>query len=186
MDMYKFLRVFVLLTLSAILLAGCAGSPETAEEGPVETPPIAEPEPEATEMEETSSDSSDTFQMGKAQYEETKRDLSDLVEELNQIIADQNYTLWQTYLTREYIDYYSSPEVLHELSQSPLMIKYNIKLRSLRDYFKYVVVASRKDVRIDDIKPLSENKVKAHMIINDEPIVVYTLQKVDDVWKITK
>jgi hypothetical protein len=41
-------------------------------------------------------------------------------------------------------------------------------------------------VHIDDINAISDRKVKVYMIVNDEPIVVYTLEKVGERWKITK
>ena len=186
-------------------VTGCASTPETsndvaqpsstaeAERQTVDKEPAAEEtETEAAEDTlEAASEPVDTagteaYEMGEEEYQETKKDLSKLVEELNQIIASRNYQEWQRYLTGEYKEYYSNPEVLQEYSDTPLLKKYDIKLRSLKDYFNYVVVASRKDVRIDDIKALSENKVRAYMIVNNEPIVVYTLEKVDGQWKITK
>jgi len=182
-----------LILLSLFSLYGCAGSADVSRDDSrtvaAEKQNIQKAEPEPAEpsiQKENGSDTPDTYEMDQVKYDETKKDLAVLVEEINLIIADKNYDRWLTHLTKDYIEYYSDPETLHELSQSPLMIKYNIKLRTLRDYFSYVVVASRKDVRIDNIKPLSENKVKAHMMVNNEPIVVYTLEKVDERWKITK
>ncbi|MGC9311663.1 MAG: hypothetical protein ACP5IA_03150 [Sediminispirochaetaceae bacterium] len=147
-----------------------------------EEPPPAPPNPSVN----TAAAAENGYEMDEQQYEKTKKDLSVLVDELNRIIASQDYEEWLEYLTTDYITYYSDPDVLNELSQSPLMTKYNIKLRSLKDYFDYVVVGSRKDVHIDDINAISDRKVKVYMIVNDEPIVVYTLEKVDGRWKITK
>jgi len=188
--------VALCILIAALFVTGCASAPETkngngqpastaqAEQKPVDAQPAAEPADSAAE--EPVAKDNETYEMGEEEYQETKRDLSKLVEELNQIIANRNYQKWLTYLTTEYKEYYSDPAVLQEYSDAPLMKKYNIKLRSLKDYFNYVVVASRKDVRIDDIKALSENKVRAYMIVNNEPIVVYTLEKVGGQWKITK
>ncbi|MFW6360439.1 MAG: hypothetical protein ACOC2R_01705 [Spirochaetota bacterium] len=145
----------------------------------------AEDSPE-TASEPVDTEGTEAYEMGEEEYQETKNDLSKLVEELNQIIASRSYQEWLTYLTSDYKEHYSNPEVLQDYSDTPLLNKYDIKLRSLKDYFNYVVVASRKDVRIDDIKALSENKVRAYMVVNNKPIVVYTLEKVDGQWKITK
>src|SRR6056297_860940 len=184
------------ILITSLLIAGCAGSPPAEEE--VKSPhAVAAPEPEqtsepvvdeqqTTEPQASEDKSTEEYTMGEEEYQETKKDLANLVQELNQIIANRNYQEWLDYLTKEYKDYYSDPKVLQEYSEAPLLQKYDIKLRSLKDYFNYVVVASRKDVRIDDIKPLSENKVRAYMNVNGEPIVVYTLEKVDNQWKITK
>ena len=180
----------ILVLITSLLIAGCAGSPP-AEEEIKSSHAIAAPEPEseheqASEPVVEEQQTTEEYTMGEEEYQETKKDLANLVQELNQIIANRNYQEWLDYLTKEYKDYYSDPEVLKEYSEAPLLQKYDIKLRSLKDYFTYVVVASRKDVRIDDIKPLSENKVRAYMNINGEAIVVYTLEKVDSQWKITK
>ncbi|MCF7948668.1 MAG: hypothetical protein K9M94_08790 [Spirochaetia bacterium] len=184
------------ILISSLVIAGCAGTPP-AEEEVDSSHAVTAPEPEqtsepvvdeqqTTEPQSSQDKSTEEYTMGEEEYQETKKDLANLVQELNQIIANRNYQEWLDYLTKEYKDYYSDPEVLKEYSEAPLLQKYDIKLRSLKDYFNYVVVASRKDVRIDDIKPLSENKVRAYMNVNGEPIVVYTLEKVDSQWKITK
>lgn len=160
--------------------------PAAAEKLDQAEPEEREPDPANNGEDSVTPDSSNSYEMDKEEYESTKKDLSELVDELNHIIAAQNYEQWLTYLTPEYKEYYSDPNVLAEFSETPLLQKYNIKLRSLKDYFNYVVVASRKDVRIDDISALSESKVKAYMIVKDEPIVVYTLEKVGEEWKITR
>ena len=186
------------ILIASLLIAGCAGSPppeKKVESSHAVTAPEPQPEQaskpvvdeqQTTEPQSSENKSTEEYTMGEEEYQETKKDLANLVQELNQIIANRNYQEWLDYLTKEYKDYYSDPEVLKEYSEAPLLQKYDIKLRSLKDYFTYVVVASRKDVRIDDIKPLSENKVRAYMNINGEAIVVYTLEKVDSQWKITK
>jgi len=191
--------IILLLMLSLFLFNACVS--DTAVSEPVQDPAPApvneasEPEPvseepaveEPAEPEPAETPASDNeYEMDEEEYEITKRDLSELVQELNKIISSQRYEEWQNYLTQDYIDHYSDPGVLKEYSESPTLSKYNIRLRTLKDYFNYVVVASRRDVRIDDINAISENKVKAYMIVNNEPIVVYTLEKIDDRWKITR
>jgi CRISPR/Cas system endoribonuclease Cas6 (RAMP superfamily) len=74
--------------------------------------------------------------------------------------------------------------VLRTQSESPLLKKYNIVLRSLQDYFHYVVVGSRQNVRLDEIKALDENRVRAYMYINESPVIIYELQRTDGRWKI--
>ena len=183
----------------ALLLVSCAGSPpmeEAAEPSPAPEAPSPEteqpedgpekaPEP-APQPEGEAETGDDGYVMDEQEYEETKKDLAQLVSELNEIIASRNYSEWLTYLTDEYKDYYSAPEVLEEFSEAPVLKKYDIKLRSLRDYFNYVVVASRKNVKVDDIQAISPEKVKAYMYVDGDPVVVYTLEKVDGRWKITK
>jgi flagellar motor protein MotB len=125
------------------------------------------------------------YEMTAKEKEETKRDLNELVDKLNTIISRKNYEKWLDYLTDNYKEHYSDEERLKEISESPILQKHGIKLRSLRDYFTYVVVASRKDVHIDDIKAIGEDTVKAYMEVDEQSVVVYTLTKVEGQWKIT-
>ena len=145
-----------------------------------------EPEDTAEKEEEKAGVEGGSYVMDEEEYEETKKDLSELVSELNDIIAARNYSRWLKYLTKEYKEYYSDPEVLREFSDAPVLKKYDIKLRTLKDYFNYVVVASRKNVQVDEIQAIGPEKVKAYMYVDGEPVVVYTLEKVGDEWKITK
>jgi hypothetical protein len=198
------IRLVVLLSIiSAVLFLGfgCASAeeepmkPEEPAEPATEQPETApEPEqaPEPEPGEESDQDDnkagveSGSYVMDEEEYEETKKDLSELVSELNEIIAARNYSRWLEYLTDEYKEYYSDPEVLRGFNDAPVLKKYDIKLRSLKDYFNYVVVASRRNVQVDEIQAIGPDKVKAYMYVDGEPVVVYTLEKIGDEWKITK
>ncbi len=167
---------------------------EPAPEKPdIEEPP-AQPSEEEREKPEEKSDTEDpqagveggSYVMDEEEYEETKKDLSELVSKLNEIIAARNYSRWLQYLTEDYKEHYSDPEVLREFNDAPVLKKYDIKLRSLKDYFNYVVVASRRNVQVDDIQAIGPNKVKAYMYVDGDPVVVYTLEKVDGEWEITQ
>lgn len=182
-------RVLIVVAL-LVMLAACASQQPVpvAEEPPATTvqEPAAEPAPEplpAPEPEPEAAGPSE-YVMTEEMYEETKRDLGELVQELNKIVAAKDYERWLSYLTAGYRAYYSDPEVLRTQSESPLLKKYNIVLRSLKDYFHYVVVGSRQNVRLDEIKALDENRVRAYMYIDNTPVIIYELQKIDDSWKI--
>lgn len=125
-----------------------------------------------------------SFTMDSNTYKKTKEDIAQLINTLNKIIEKRDYTTWLTYLSKNYFAYYSDPEILHKQSESPLLKKYNITLRSLKDYFNYVVVGSRKNVRLDEIKALDPNHIKAYMFINNSPVIIYELVKIDNKWKI--
>jgi hypothetical protein len=193
LDRKKFLIPLVLTAVffSLSLLSACAGgAPASA---PVESPQPPEPEPvpaqepvpeePAAETPVPDEDNS-VYVMPEDVYEETRKDLNKLVQELNEIIAKKDYQSWLSYLTDEYRAYFSDPEVLRTQSESPLLKKYNIVLRSLQDYFHYVVVGSRQNVRLDEIKALDENRVRAYMYINESPVIIYELQRTDGRWKI--
>jgi len=120
------------------------------------------------------------------EIKKAETDIAALIEKLNKIIASKNYENWKIYLSDHYIKYYSDPDVLKEKTQSPLLIKYNIVLRSLEDYFNYVVVGSRQNVKLDEIKVLDRNRIKAYMIIKGTPVIIYELVRIDNEWKIGK
>ncbi|WP_245540152.1 hypothetical protein [Sediminispirochaeta bajacaliforniensis] len=185
-----FHTLWLLVTLMLVLLivASCAGNKAVTEvqeppKVPVvqEQPPVQEPPKPQTPA---NGQAESEFVLSETAYKETKRDLSDLVQELNKIIAAKDYERWLTYLTKEYRDYYSDPTVLRAQSEAPLLKKYNVVLRSLKDYFHYVVVGSRQNVRLDEIKALDENRVRAYMYVDNTPVIIYELQKVDNQWKI--
>lgn len=191
----SFLRLFFLSSLLMLLFSCASQTPVVMEpveervekEAPPEEKPaeVLEDEPGIAEEKEPEDDPApEEYVMSEEDYQETKRNLSELVQELNKIVSSKDYETWLSYLTKEYRDYYSRTSVLKEQSESPLLKKYDVVLRSLRDYFLYVVVGSRQNVRLDEIKAMEEGRVRAYMYINGDPVIIYELQKVDEVWKI--
>ena len=200
--------VLVLLLLSSLLVwTGCATVPSPTNEDAAETKPEAkteepkeeqEEEPEEVEEEdpeeksgsdevkESQDDSVDEepYVVTEKEYEETFSNIETLIQELNQIIKSKNYDKWLTYLAKDYREYLSDPKTLKEISQEPVLKKYEIALRSLKDYFNYVVVPSRSNARLDDLVFVDKNHVKAIMIISNKRIILYELKKIDGKWKI--
>ncbi|MDR1895109.1 MAG: hypothetical protein LBQ61_10565 [Spirochaetales bacterium] len=169
----------------ALLLAACAAVPPPAE--PVEqTPPPPPPavEPQIPAPEPVNEGDSGEFQVDAVLFQETLEDIQALILNLNEIIKGRNYDIWLTHLTSAYVEHYSSPTVLREVSQEPTLRSYNIRLRSLADYFQYVVVPSRSEARVDDLIFLDENHIQAIMNIDEIPRLLYSLEKIDDAWKI--
>jgi len=170
------------LILSAAFLCiflSCASAP--APEKPAE-PVKVQPEPAA--VPEPAAQTPDQFKVSEDLYKKTFSDIEALINTLNRIISDTNFDEWKKYLTKEYIEYYSSQENLKNFSETPILKKYKIVLRSLKDYFTYVVVPSRADVQLDDISFLDDNNIKAYMKIDGEPVVLYTLINIQGNWKI--
>lgn len=116
----------------------------------------------------------------KKDYDKTKSEIERVVDALNKVTASKDYTRWRTFLSREYIEYYSSPDVLKNVSDS-LPIK-TIKLHSLFDYFKYVFVPSRQKVRVDAIKFLTPTRVNVEMNTPSGKLLVYILEKSSGGW----
>jgi hypothetical protein len=190
-----FLRAFSLLAATLFLVFSCASSVQVSEV-PVQKPaqeesppPVTEPaqeEPEEKEVTEETTETAGTeeYVLSDEEYELVKKDLEELVQELNKIISARNYQKWLTFLTDQYKSYYSNPEVLRQ--QTELLNKkgINLTLRTLQDYFNYVVVSSRQNVQVDEIRALDENTVRAYMYYQGTPAIIYELQKVNDQWKI--
>lgn len=124
--------------------------------------------------------------LDEEELKEAEIDISALIGELNDLIAAKDFLSWQKYLSSDYIKYYSDPDVLKEQSNSPLLVKNKIVLRTLEDYFNYIVVGSRQNVRLDEIKAIDRDRINAYMIISGTPWIIYELIRIDNVWKIGK
>lgn len=120
------------------------------------------------------------------ELKEAETDIAELIEKLNKIISSKDFNSWKEYLSNDYVMYYSDPEVLKERSKSSLLIKNKIVLRSIEDYFNYVVVGSRQNVKLDEIKVLDRDRIKAYMFINNTPVIIYELIRIENTWKIGK
>jgi hypothetical protein len=194
------LRFGAILVVLVLLISACAGGPEPTEEPEAEPAVTAEaaPEPEAEQPEQPAVEeepveepaeaeepaSEEPIEVSEEVYEQTFDEIEATIEELNAVIAARNFQRWQTYLTDEYVDEYSDPERLAEISEMPILQRNDITLSSLRDYFSWVVVPSRQDARLDDLRFLSEDEVYAIMNINGNSVILYRLQKVDGRWKV--
>ena len=193
-------RVVVLLTavVVALLLFSCAGAPEPTEEAPVaavvpETAPEREPQPvprtppaDDTEPESpaVAPEVDETFEVTEELFEQTFSEVERVIAQLNTVIQRRDYRRWLTYLTPEYVAHYSHPQTLQEISDMPILTRNEIVLRSLEDYFEWVVAPSRANARLDDLSFLNPNQVEAIMVIQGRPAILYRLRNVDGSWKI--
>jgi hypothetical protein len=147
--------------------------PQPEPEPEPEPEPAPDPEPEPANIE-----------VSEELYDQTFTEVEQTITELNGIISDRNFGAWQGYLTAEYRETYSDPLVLEQSSQSAVLVRNNITLRTLEDYFNYVVVPSRSNARLDDLVFIDETTVEAIMVVNDRRYILYLLKKIGDRWKI--
>jgi len=117
-------------------------------------------------------------------YSQTLDEIKEFIQVLNQVIESKNFEVWSTYLTIDYLQRTSDPQYLAEQSEKPILKKNNIVLKSLSDYFTYVVVPSRSGARIDDIEFIDRYHVKAISIIRNTRGLLYLLVREEDQWKI--
>lgn len=198
-------RLLLLLSLS-LIIACVTPTPESeepqesgeapAEEiAPVEPDPTEEPEVESPQDTEEStpeeepevsdgSESDRDFEVSEEVYEQTFEEVEQTIARLNTIIQQRDFQAWKSYLTDEYEQEYSDPETLAEWSESTLLQRNEITLRSMEDYFNYVVVPSRSNARLDDLEFVDENTVEAYMNVRGRRALLYLLENEDGVWKI--
>jgi hypothetical protein len=159
--------------------------PDPEPEPEAEPDPEPEPEPEADpESSKGPSEPEPGVDVSEELYDRTFEEVQKTIQELNRIIAERNFQAWQRYLTDAYRRTYSNQTVLQQSSQSAVLERNNIELNTLEDYFRYVVVPSRANARLDDLVFVDENTVEAIMEVGGQRYLLYLLKKVDNRWKI--
>lgn len=183
-------KVGSLLIASALIafLVGCSSSPPARTVPQSQAEPVPEvPPAEVVKPVEKAADTEtfDPSTVSQQEYDSTKSDVQVLIERLNAIIQQRDYDTWTSYLTEEYKSRMSDPQYLATQSESKVLQKFNIKLRTLKDYFFYVVVPSRKTEQVDEITFIGPHRVRAYMFSpKGEKLLLYDLEKINDMWKI--
>ena len=160
--------------------------PAKVEEPPMKPEPVKEPvvevKPKPVEEKNTVIAEFEGVTITKETYDQTKTEMEKIVEKLNRITATKDYAQWTTFLSEEYKQQYSQPLTLRKVSEA-LPVK-GIKLKSLRDYFMYVFVPSRQNVRVDDIRFVSPTRVDVIMKQANVSLLVYGLENINGSWKL--
>ncbi len=170
-----------LLPLLLFLYLSCAGKTQVVDEpplSPLRTEPVQEKTKGLTPREQ------EEFVVTDEIYSQTLDQIKEFVQVLNQVIKSKDFEAWSTYLTADYIQRTSDPQYLAEQSEKPILKKKNIVLKSLSDYFIYVVVPSRSGAHIDDIEFIDRHHVKAISIIRNTRGLLYLLVREEKQWKI--
>jgi len=188
----------VLLAATACVFLGCSSVPEAPTDEPAK-PVAAEP---AAAAPATVSEATPPAQPAAAQEPvpvptfdpssvtiEVKTaaitDIRVLIDGLNQVVRRHDYEAWLSHLTQEYVAYYSDPIRLAQYSEYPVLKNRGTVLRTLKDYFDYLVFPSHQNDHVDDIDFVSETLVKAITVSSKgSRDILYILEKHDDTWKI--
>jgi hypothetical protein len=190
----KCLKAFGLSAIAAIVsvvIASCSTPPEIQSDIPPPTPVIApvekNPAPAAVNPQPAPAAPVpfDPTTVSVELKQTTFVNVQELILNLNSIIQSKDFAGWSKVLTQEYLQYYSSAETLGRLSESTVLKRQGVVLKSLADYFNFVVYPSRQNDRVDDIEFIEPSKIRA-IIINPkgERLVLYNLEKIGDTWKI--
>ena len=131
----------------------------------------------------------DPTRVSQALYTSTRDEVRQFIENLNQIIKSRDYEAWKACLSNEYFAEISSQKNLQDISAQPAMRTRRIVLRVPEDYFQYVVVPSRADLRVDDIEFIGSNRVKAFTLTTNRAgeevrLRLYDLEKIGNSWTI--
>lgn len=156
-------------------------APVVQEELPAKEEPVVE-EPKVEAHNEVIAEFGDV-KITKQDYHDTKNELKVIVESLNKVAATSDYTKWLTFLSETYKKEFSSLSTLNRTVAN--LKKKNVsgfKLENLKDYFKYVFVASRQNIRVDDIEFLSPVRVNVLMVNSGKRLLVYDLEKINGRW----
>jgi hypothetical protein len=155
---------------------------------------VQEPEPPRQEAQAVSvveeETNFDLTSITQEEFNSTKEEMQALIEEINQVIRAKDYNKWISYLAEDFIGIINSQNYLTELSQTSGGLKSrNIVLKTPEDYFTYVVVPSRENVRVDphldDIEFLSHNRVKAFTInARKQRLRLFEFVRIGNNWKI--
>ena len=175
-------RVFVILVSAALMLLACATKPGGNAVKPAEAKEVVQPQ--AGDGNPVEPPQGQEFVASEELYRRTFTEVQVVIAALTRIIADGDYDQWVTYLTVDYVRTTSSPVFLADASNSGVLKKSGIVLRSLRDYFNNVVVRSRLQATLDDITFVDAMHVKAITRIQDSPVILYYLVREDGRWKV--
>jgi hypothetical protein len=183
-----------LLVIAALLAASCATQPkepppDTTPETTAETATEAATTVETTTQTETAttepaSTEPQVFVASQELYDKTFTEVQAVVTSLEKIIADGDYQQWLSSLTAEYVATTGSAEYLAKASNSPILKKNGIVLKTLQDYFKNVVVRSHFQASLSEIQFVDATHVKAVTEIQGTTVILYYLVREDGRWKV--
>ncbi len=115
-------------------------------------------------------------------FERDKKEIKKIIEDLIVIMKDGDSAKWQQYVEKASITYWSDTN--HLASYSKKLPQKGIRMKNLKDYFKWVFVPSRKGQTIDEIRYISNESIKAVQVKGDKDVVYYYFKKENGKWKI--
>lgn len=164
------------------------------EKKPVEVAPKEEPKPEPKKevkpapkqedkaMEEYKRSVAENTTIDYDTFAEDKKQILKIIEELIVIMKDGDDVKWRDYVEKSSLAYWSDTN--HLAAYSKKLPQKGLRMKNLKDYFKWVFVPSRKGQTIDEIRYISSENIKAVQVRDDKDIVYYYFRKENGKWKI--
>ncbi|MBN1697805.1 MAG: hypothetical protein JW881_09850 [Spirochaetales bacterium] len=139
------------------------------------------------EAESEDTEPSEEYQPTREEYDRAFQEIEEIILSFNTIIQKREYDKWLSFLTPEYMEKKSDPVYLRELSEKPMLKNQNVVIHNLKDYFYHIVVPSRINAPLDKIAFIDDTHVKAYTYVesDDEYVILFFLEKQNDIWKIS-
>jgi hypothetical protein len=184
-----------MLVLAVLCLGACLTRPPQngTPTNPPETPDQQQVVPDTQQTVLTPPDATtppDTAPQGqefvatKELYQKTFDEVQATIDALTKIIAGADYDGWLGYLTTEYVQATGSASNLAQASNSGVLKKGGVVLKSLKDYFDNVVVASHLQASLSEIQFVDATHVKALTQIQGTSVIFYYLVHEGGRWKV--
>jgi len=118
------------------------------------------------------------------EFNEDKAAILAIIDDLSHVMSNFEFEKWKSYLSADSLEYYSNPANLRK-AQKKLPDK-QIQLKGIRDYFKYVFIPSRKVSKVEEIRYISKNYIKAVEVREEDntTVVYYYFVKENGEWKV--
>jgi hypothetical protein len=133
---------------------------------------------------ENSDSQTKEYRVSEEVYNKTFQDITSFIEELNIVIQKKDYEKWLTYLTSKYITETSRIDYLNKWREDKILKEKKIVLSDLRDYFDFLVVPRRANVKLDLLEFLDDSHLYAYTIVKGEKYLLYYLINTTKGWKI--
>jgi len=91
---------------------------------------------------------------------QTLAEVRAFVDQLNTLISSKNYNGWKDALSDERFKQISSAKFLNDATESDILKRQKIVLKTPNDYFLNVVIPARSNSRVDEIEFITLNRIK--------------------------
>ena len=116
----------------------------------------------------------------KETFEEDKKEILQIIDQLKKIMVSSDYVAWLKYVDEESKVYWSNRENLKKVAA----LKKGLQLNYLKDYFLKIFVPARKGRRVDEIRYETDTQVKAVQVNEGNDTIYYDFKKVNGQWKV--
>ena len=180
----KHSAIIALCIFSAFLISACASAQREKDSPALSEKKIRPGTPAVSEKTDAENEeylrSINHIDVTKKTFEDDKAAIMASIGELSSIMTGGRYEAWLKFIDEESIRYWSNPKNLERASKM-LPVK-GLRMNSLRDYFTYIFVPSRKGRKVDEIRYDSKTSVKAVQVREDTDIIYYYFNKINGKW----